>query len=160
MTLQCCIRSGGISRWWAREKGACMRAGRRSRRRRWRCSSCLLREVVCDIHSLLVDAVFHSPASKFVSHVLPCSFLIFPMSILGGQACMRACVPTHASTHPGAARREGQRLNRVSRWTFQDLETNDLNSIPFTNTNASKFAKKKTPRANKHKRKRKFPFVL
>jgi hypothetical protein len=110
--------------------------------------------VVRDIHSLLVDAVFHSPVSKFVSHVLPCSFLIFPMSILGGQACMRACVPTHASTHPGAARREGQRLNRVSRWTFQDLETNDLNSIPFTNTNASKFAKKK-PRANKHKRKRK-----
>ena len=104
--------------------------------------------VVCDIHSLLVDAVFHSPASKFVSHVLSCSFLIFPMSILG--------VPTHAGTHPGAgaAHREGQRLNRVSRWTFQDLETNDLNSIPFTNTNASKFAKKK-PRANKHKRKRK-----
>jgi hypothetical protein len=65
----------------------------------------------------------------------------------------------HACTHPGAARREGQRLNRVSRWTFQDLETNDLNSIPFTNTNASKFAKK-NPRANKHKRKRKFPFVL
>ena len=104
--------------------------------------------VVCDIDSLLVDAVFHSPASKFVSHVLSCSFLIFPMSILG--------VPTHAGTHPGAgaAHREGQRLNRVSRWTFQDLETNDLNSIPFTNTNASKFAKKK-PRANKHKRKRK-----
>jgi hypothetical protein len=109
--------------------------------------------VVCDIHSLLVDAVFHSPASKFVSHVLSCSFLIFPMSILG--------VPTHAGTHPGAgaAHREGQRLNRVSRWTFQDLETNDLNSIPFTNTNASKFAKK-NPRANKHKRKRKFPFVF
>ena len=109
--------------------------------------------VVCDIDSLLVDAVFHSPASKFVSHVLSCSFLIFPMSILG--------VPTHAGTHPGAgaAHREGQRLNRVSRWTFQDLETNDLNSIPFTNTNASKFAKKK-PRANKHKRKRKFPFVF
>ena len=104
--------------------------------------------VVCDIDSLLVDAVFHSPASKFVSHVLSCSFLIFPMSILG--------VPTHAGTHPGAgaAHREGQRLNRVSRWTFQALETNDLNSIPFTNTNASKFAKKK-PRANKHKRKRK-----
>ena len=102
--------------------------------------------VVCDIDSLLVDAVFHSPASKFVSHVFPCSFLIFPMSILGGQACMRACVPTHASTHPGAARREGQRLNRVSRWTFQDLETNDLNSIPFTNTNSSKFAKKKPTR--------------
>ena len=54
--------------------------------------------VVRDTHSLLVDAVFHSPVSKFVSHVLPCSFLIFPMSILGGQACMRACVPTHAST--------------------------------------------------------------
>ena len=104
--------------------------------------------VVRDTHSLLVDAVFHSPASKFVSHVLSCSFLIFPMSILG--------VPTHAGTHPGAgaAHREGQRLNRVSRWTFQDLETNDLNSIPFTNTNSSKFAKKK-PRANKHKRKRK-----
>ena len=96
--------------------------------------------VVCDIHSLLVDAVFHSPTSKFVSHVLSCSFLIFPMSILG--------VPTHAGTHPGAgaAHREGQRLNRVSRWTFQDLETNDLNSIPFTNTNSSKFAKKKPTR--------------
>jgi hypothetical protein len=59
---------------------------------------------------------------------------------------MRACVPTHAGTHPGAARREGQRLNRVSRWTFEDLETNDLNSIPFTNTNSSKFAKKKPTR--------------
>ena len=45
--------------------------------------------VVCDIDSLLVDAVFHSPASKFVSHVLSCSCLIFPMSILGGQACPR-----------------------------------------------------------------------
>ena len=121
-------------------------------------SRCSSGWVVCDIHSLLVDAVFHSPASKFVSHVLSCSFLIFPMSILG--------VPTHAGTHPGAgaAHREGQRLNRVSRWTFQDLETNDLNSIPFTNTNSSKFAKKKPTREQaqtqfkRRESKRKFPF--
>ena len=49
-------------------------------------ASRLFRDGLCvDIHNLLVDAFFHSPASKFVSHVLSCSFesfLIFPMSIL------------------------------------------------------------------------------